>query len=392
MDPEVQLAKTLLDDFGGELNAPTGADVGSNTQSILVTSIQDQALAEAHDAAAKDATTIYPAEPAAVPVVAKVTAEELKVQGNELFKAGTFEESVSRYQNALELLSAAVVVSSADNAGLEPSLHSNIATAWWKVVQDCLLQDPVLELHLSLAAPSDTSVVQTNAVFGRLLSALDACAAACRAALTQQPTHSKAAYRLASVLLLRQAPEAALEVVDHCVAAIKTEKGTAGDTSTASAGEDLPSEGTTGGVEMLLQVKRRCTASLLLAERDARKLGTNTTVSKKGAELGLSGKTGEVLRALLVQHQIELDLPVEQRVPKSVLEAPVASVTAPAAVVAPSVKKTVKLATSTEPVVEEPKPKKKKKLVTGTSSVAKKLQEIDDNMLDALMKRSSIKL
>jgi len=385
VDPEVQLAKTLLDDFGGELNAPSGAGADGNTNSILVTSIHDQSLAEVHTTGPSSTTiSSVAAVPTVVPVVATVTAAELKNQGNELFKVGKFEESVSCYQAALDLLA----LSLADKTVQEPSLYSNIATAWWKVVQDCLLQDPVLELHLSLVPPIGTSIAENNTVYDKLVRALEACAGACRAALTEQPAHSKAAYRLASVLLLRQAPEAALEVVDRCVTAIRAPKGSAGSAAAASAGDDLPSEGTTNGVEMLLQVKRRCTASLLLAERDARKAGAATAgAGMKEADLGLSGKTGEVLRALLVQHQIELDLPVQQRT----LEVPVTSVAAAAAEAAPVVKKTVHAGASGEPAGEEAKPKKKKKLVTGTSSVARKLQEIDDNMLDALMKRSSIK-
>lgn len=391
VDPEAQLAKTLLDDFGGELNAPSGAaGAGVAAGTILATTIDDRALSEVHNIDVKNSNSVIDST---VHVVVAESVEELKNQGNDQFKAGRFEDAVSRYRAALHLLAGAPEGSTQKAVGaLEPSLHSNIATAWWKVVQDCLLQQPVLELYLSLAPAADSTLGE-NAVHDRLVSALEACAAACRAALSRQASHSKAAYRLASELLLRQAPQAALEVVERCIEAIRAESQLPAGASDGNAGsaEDLSGEGvsgdtsTSGGVEMLLQVKRRCVASLLLAERDARKSGAVAGSGAHGlssAQLGLTGKTGEILRALLVQHQIELDLPVEQRVTRTVVQASADSVL-------PQIVHVAKK--GEEPSTEAVKPKKKKKVVTGTSSVARKLQEIDDNMLDALMKRSSIK-
>jgi tetratricopeptide (TPR) repeat protein len=395
-DPEVQLARTLLDDFVGELNASIGADNGDSScvHGVLATPIDDQALSEVQLGRPAVGSGCDDAEG----LSSTLSAEELKTQGNDLFKAGRFEEAIEHYRSALNALSGhsgQTVASASQKVGelMAPSLHSNIAAAWWKVIQDCLLQQPELELQLSPTTIS-TNILSSdkvpvrNAVCTKLLLALGSCATACYAALALQPTHAKAAYRLASVLLLQQAPQQALLCVDQCISKLR-ETGVPSEASSqpsAVRAEESADNTGLGGVEMLQQMKRRCIAVLLLEERDelaktrlanpAASAGTSRD-SSRGSELGLSGKTGEILRALLVQYQIELDIPVKHQPTKCASKTVLGT-------------SSISELTDTLPEVAE-KPKKKKKVATGTSSVAKRLQEIDDNTLDALMSRTSVK-
>jgi len=194
--------------------------------------------------------------------------------------------------------------------------------------------------------------------------------------------------------------------VERCISSIQKESkhvdllASDGNALNATVKSVAASDDATGlsGLEMLQQIKRRCIAALLLSERDQRKnpisvdnLDNTNSNSTRAMQLGLSDKTCEVLRALLVQHQIELDLPVaQQKASKHAAGSGVhvdAKMKADSALSASADIRADKETTATDGA----KLKKKKKLVTGTSSMAKKLQAIDDDMLEALMKRGSIK-
>jgi hypothetical protein len=420
-DPEFQLAKALLDDFTGPNNAVPSSE-SQTDETILVTALNTTSLADvtapgtAAPAAVVSALVLpqnvstiagsaVEAAPqqAAVPVSAPQTtqsaaemANELKEKGNAEFKAGRYASAQQLYYRALDALR-----SEGEDEHARAALHSNAATAAWKTAQLCLAAKPELELQfLPLASVGGSDPGHSgDEADNEFRDALSSCVADCRAALEVSAGSCKAAYRLAAVLLLQQNPSSALRVVLDCIAANSS---SACKQLTGADAEESSAAG--ADMELLLQMKRRCTAAVLLAQR--------TSGTAPAQDVGLSGKVSEVLRNLLVQYQIELDLAALGAAASTAGSASAATIshgnraatTAAATASSPAATaSTTSLAPPTAASVAVDKPatgksasgndpaKLKKKKATGssggTSSMAKRLQQIDDDLLDALMSR-----
>jgi hypothetical protein len=320
-DPELQLARTLLEDFSGKENSNTSPATpdeqtgacASSSSDLLVSHIDDSKLlnitTSTNTLAATAATTAVgaaspegeqspiptkstpaPHGPSLVvpprPPTALEAALALKAQGNDLFKFGSYEDAVARYAQAIEAchkaageevgavsevesppellvplhcnIATAWEVGAVSEVESPPellvSLHCNIATAWWKVISDCLLKYPELELlcavekaatdckESSLGGASfdtdgqdDASYFAARATFTR---AQQECTAASESALQLQAGCVKAAYRLASLLLLQNKPRQALRVVQAAAAAATATAATA-HTAASTTGEQL---------------------------------------------------------------------------------------------------------------------------------------------------------
>lgn len=451
-DPEVQLANALLDDFTSSMNQATspqgeatagttaGPTAPTTTASVVALSDGDEdafmlTAIDASSLAAEAAAGIPPQEEGAffsetgsstvaeeasrettalderAPVTPEPAAPtsissalELKEQGNAAFKQGQYREATTLYLRALEVVSVVDPVEAEESQEeVCSSLHTNTATALWKIAQDLLAAQPELELALDCAGclPGCAPVAATSSVdapLTQLLATLEECTLHCQKALATQPSNTKAAYRLAAVLLLQRQSSEALRVTLCCLQAASSTT----TTSIQSAGSAA------GDAEVLQQMRRRCAAAVLLEQSDAARRAEAVSAAAAASEsrggnapavdLGMSGKARAVLRDLLVQYQIELDLPADSTTMatagsvanvKPLIVAPVpASAPTPALPVA-----TVGPAASTAAVdgAKTEKKKKKKAAAGGTTSLAKRLQEIDDNMLESLMKRSSIK-
>lgn len=420
-DPELQLARTLVEDFGGaQNNAPVASvDAVSATSaaSCVLTAIDDSSLAVpmpqqssaepiGEKTVVNTATSDLPPPP---PETTELSAVDLKEQGNRLFKAGKHEAAIDAYQSALD---KALSPQQCDTAHTElvVSLHCNMATARWKLVQDLLVHSPELEL--------DDADVTDSALLQRYRDIVQSCLDECRRALSLQPTCAKAAYRLACVLLLQRCPLEALQVTQACLDVIACSKcnnspsgiTTCENSSVVGGGSGDQAAASSSNVDLLLQIKRRCIAAVLLSQRDGLPVGAS---SLQGADLGLTPKTSDILKSLLVQYQIELELPAAGRcgVTASVdtaisgAEAPEAAkvlggADVPKAKMSKVSKEVASEATAnqsdaTAPMTKEDKVKTKKRAVVdkkaSTSSLAQRLQQIDDDMLESLMKRSSVK-
>jgi len=438
-DPELQLARTLYDDFSGALAAADGDKERSATRSIstaaegaaaavatsspgtassdsmFLSDIDASSLALDKESVKDIASTANDQGPsssvaaAAAAAAASVVQEEvedpmevlerLKASGNDLFKAAKYEASLKLYHQALlqiEAVEASASMEVSKVASLHSTLHCNIATAWWKLVTNFLEKYPLLELHLtssstaaaatattaSIAPPvqvtaqmvmhgqqkeqqelASTGDNELQAARAQVLQGCRECKQACTAALHNEPLNAKAAYRLASVLLLEGAPQEAVQVVkrtiglyecaiSETIASMVSSKsggkgnitGTGDDGSSSPAanrssavdswsseldGEDGESaplsnnnhqqqqrqlEGLEISLQMLKQVRRKCVAALLLSEGVCSSTSASSTVANVTAgevvqDLGLSDKGNEILRSLLFQYQIELELP-----------------------------------------------------------------------------------
>jgi tetratricopeptide (TPR) repeat protein len=406
-DPEVQLANALLDDFTSEMNM--GATSGSGGSTALPQSAENQYLLTALDAsslAAPEGGTLPTAvehtrevqEETAPPTSAhmqdttldaqasvKSGGEQLSVQvlkdrGNACFKEGQYVEAREWYVKALGQMPVPVLDGDRDHKSaqeLQASLHANAATAMWKLAQAQLATHPELELAIGsdLSAGSAEAESDKREALATLQSALRDCKQHCLDALCAQPGNCKAAYRLASVLLLQQLPREALEATLAC---LRVSNG-----GSAPASEDSDRE-------VLQQMRRRCAAAALLEQHDAAKLGKSPIRSEQ-VDLGMTPQARTVLRSLLVQYQIEVDLPAEVEA-SDVTRTTGSGVTPPNTTVDAKRLAVGSAVTSTgKPSGKEEKPKKKKAAMSGTKSLAQRLQEVDDNMLESLMKRGGIK-
>lgn len=425
-DPEVQLAQALLDDFTSEANlAPTPESSvqlppsvqAAGDTSYMLTAIDASSLAEAEmsqkapkpappteDNVGKSTAADQPTHAAntrSPPVSGPISVQELKERGNAHFKQGEYREATAWYQRAIEQLPSPTERNKdgREDTSLRAALHTNAATALWKVAQQVLAADPELEMDLGLKTASET---ESESPLTALRSTLADCTHHCEAALVAQPSNCKAAYRLASILLLQQRAREALEVTLSCLRVSGSGNANAGQASENS------------DVEVLHQMRRRCAAAVLLEESDASKLTKGSDQTEKVAtqpvepvDLGMTPQARAVLRSLLLQYQIELDLPAETDVgsestakgiieginrPVSHVESAASSHTAPEKA-AP--KKTVVKQSETESVKKTKKAKAKSATASvatgGTKSVAQRLQEMDDELLDRLMKGGSIK-
>jgi hypothetical protein len=406
-DPEVQLANALLEDFTSEMNM--GATSGSGGSTALPQSAENQYLLTALDASSLAAPqgstlptttehtrevqekTVLPSDAHVLdatldaqaphkPGEEELSAQVLKDRGNACFKEGQYVEAREWYVKALGQLSVPGPDSSRDHNSeqeLQASLHANAATAMWKLAQAQLATHPELELAIGsdLSAGSAEAESDDRDALITLLSALRDCKQHCVDALCAQPGNCKAAYRLASVLLLQQLPREALEMTLAC---LRVSTGRSIHTS-----EDSDRE-------VLQQMRRRCAAAALLEQHDAAKLGKSTTTSEH-VDLGMTPQARSVLRSLLVQYQIEVDLPMEAGASEAAGTA--TSNTAPPNAAAGAQQPTTDGSETNAAKLagKEEKPKKKKASTSGTKSLAQRLQDIDDNMLESLMKRGGIK-
>jgi tetratricopeptide (TPR) repeat protein len=413
VDPEYQLAKALLEDFTGPNNVVPSGESHAD-EAYLATALNTASLADttALGTAPAVATAVVPVQaqestPAAIgttPAVsgaatsqtnAAQSAQDLKEKGNAEFKAGRYASAQQWYYQALSALS-----SEGGDDHTRAALHSNAATAAWKIAQLCLAAKPELELQFYPSISGDAGVASSNNSISssdeaedEFLRALNSCVADCRAALAVLPGSCKAAYRLAAVLLLQNNPSSALRAVVDCIDAHSSP---AGKLSSGQTGADAEENSTASAdLELLLQMKRRCTAAVLLAQRDS---GT-----APAQDVGLSGKVSEVLRNLLVQYQIELDLPAPGSKAETTATKPAGTTSVPISDPAGTIPSTAPVATiitaaaavdksapgksASGSDAAKPKKKKVKESSGGTSSMAKRLQQIDDDLLDALMSR-----
>ena len=234
-DPEVQLAKALLDDFAGQDNLSTqtpliattatesapplsAANIGGVT-SMLVSEIDDSSLtnmtitagdtvpatsgadplpasqfspsqapvsdknSSSSSSAAQAATsaTNNTSTSSSIPVVSPSvsTKEEMEVEdGNDVnaVKAqGNELFKQLQYAAAIERYQQALHlladVSTAEGAELTASLYCNIATSWWKVAQDLLSEQPALELDAPSASSHSLDASASNIENGELSTA-----------------------------------------------------------------------------------------------------------------------------------------------------------------------------------------------------------------------------
>jgi hypothetical protein len=420
VDPEYQLAKALLEDFTGPNNAVASGESRAD-EAYLATALNTASLGDAiaPGVAPAVATAAVPVQaqdltPAAISTTPAVpeaaisqtsvsqaatnaaqSAQVMKEKGNTEFKAERYASAQQWYYQALTALS-----NEGGDDHTRAALHSNAATAAWKTAQLCLAAKPELELQFYPSISGDSGVASSNSSVSssndetedEFHSALSSCVADCRAALAVLPGSCKAAYRLAAVLLLQNNPSSALRAVLDCIEAHSSPTGKL----PAGTGADAEENSTASAdLELLLQMKRRCTAAVLLAQRDS---GT-----APAQDVGLSSKVSEVLRNLLVQYQIELDLPAHSSKTDTTTTKPTATTsvhpsdavgttpsTAPAAASTTAAAAADKSALSTSASgsdAAKPKKKKVKESSGGTSSMAKRLQQIDDDLLDALMSR-----
>ncbi|KAJ1428265.1 hypothetical protein B484DRAFT_449964, partial [Ochromonadaceae sp. CCMP2298] len=312
-DPELQLARTLLDDFG------SAGSAGSGNGAVLETDIDDSSLAVSSGACATESKEAESQEKesredarlavaaltlqASAPRTPSEQVQYDKTQGNDLFKEGKFEAAIECYQRALQGTETHL-----DDAELRSALRGNAATAWWKIAMGVAEKYPEAE-----------QCWEDSEHRGEYLRALKCCEEQCSEALALHELNAKAAYRLTSVLLQRGEAQAAVDVVkrsiglfEDTIAGLQGSGAVVDETSTSEWEDSVESGGPSkhrqeleGGLQMLKQIRRRCIASLLLSDDHTR------SVEELQQDLGLSDKANEILRALLVQYQIELDLPAK---------------------------------------------------------------------------------
>ena len=461
-DPELQLAYTLLDDFTGSKNAPT--DTATVTQELNVPVVETtEKLTSSGDFIVSnlDTTSLANTElpTSSIPThdqlsVGQTTSEsmiekeltvlDMKERGNSEFKAGQYTTAIEWYHKGITALkltnntSEQTQTEEYTDTELAASLYTNAATAAWKIVQDALIQLPELELQaIDLSSSKEDQASKNDAntedvdncgsgekntkLVMEFHSALHQCCSDCTLALQLLPHHTKAAYRLASLYLLQQNSQQALNVVNTCITA-NTVRKEGNSMRKVATEEDGVVEASVGSadLDMLQQIKRRCLASVLLSTTDEyikqdRDLGN----------LGMNNKTNEVLSNLLVQYQIELDLPVlsassvtstskttekvhnnmENIMKSAATSGTKKSLSSTVTGIVGETKTTEKgngggnssstgsKVSAEKNTTEKVKTKKKKATssASGTSSIAQRLQQIDDDLLDALMKKGSIK-
>ena len=456
-DPELQLAYTLLDDFTGTKNAPTDTAIVTQELNVPVVDTTEKSTSSGDFIVSNlDTTSLAGTElpvssiPTHDPLsVVQTTSEsmiekeltvlDMKEKGNVEFKAGQYTTAIEWYHKGITLLkrtnntSEQTQTMEYTDTELAVSLYTNAATAAWKIVQDALIQLPELELQaidLSSSKQNQVSKNDTNTegsgeknnkLVMEFHSALHQCCSDCTLALQLIPHHTKAAYRLASLYLLQQNSQQALNVVNTCITA-NTVRKEGNSMRKVTTEEDGVVEASVGSadLDMLQQIRRRCLASVLLSTTSE-----NIKQDRDLGNLGMNNKTNEVLSNLLVQYQIELDLPVlsassvtstskttekvhnniENTMKSAATSGTMKSLSTTGTGIVGETKTSEKgtgggnssstgSKVSAEKITTEKVKTKKKKAnssTSGTSSIAQRLQQIDDDLLDALMKKGSIK-
>lgn len=227
-EEETALAKTVFDDFnshgsaesrvGKTSNAFDGDEVGGGRGGLFLTGIETP-LASAgplpvlggggrEGGEGRRGGPSLPLQSSSPPAeiqsecISIQSISAMKEQGNVLFKENRTQEALLQYRSALSDLNVlkatdSEIFASSDHemVNMEVLLHSNCANALWRIVN----ADP------SASSPPLSSVED-------LL--LRECEDHCHSVMKIDPLHEKMIYRLVHVLLLRDQPLRALEVVD----------------------------------------------------------------------------------------------------------------------------------------------------------------------------------
>jgi tetratricopeptide (TPR) repeat protein len=286
--PEVKLAKTLCEDFGREPtisiseNSFLFAFHGITTPGNFVDdSIPNKAISEMRALKAQRSQ------------IDLRSAEELKEEGNKLYKVQNYVDAYKMFQLATNRLSKSDIASS-----LAITLWFNLATVNWKFAEICeenLLKNVVPELncvcldaslHSTHQCSSDENIWEAR----RLCHLRESETLSTKAIEFSDSLHIKAIFRKASCLLALGSPKMAFEVADKAIESLKRDAGAATDLS-----------GDVDSIALLKGVQRKCMAAVLTndehllqtaASLDAVTLNSNGEVvssSVAASEVVLSG-------------------------------------------------------------------------------------------------------
>lgn len=244
MEEEVQLAKTLMDDFCKDYpqGSPDGTSPAAGGLSVTGVMLPLEHLTD------KSTTPVIDAEvdEVTVPTPQKSPVEriqELKEDGNVRYRAGDVDTALEKYEEALQLAGSlqGSDISTNKQHELMVTLYTNLSNALWK------------KYTVAKDMKRDADVCQP------LLAKITE---QCELALTLHPTHTKAFYRLITTMIEQHQHKEAYDRAEQFKSILLQTK--------TSSPQDVESNGVgfsqqvTDDIDRISRLQRKCTAVELL--------------------------------------------------------------------------------------------------------------------------------
>lgn len=240
LEEEVQLAKTLMDDFckdypQGDHDISPAAGGLSVSGVILPLEFTDKKIIPTTDAVSNQV---------ALPVPQKTPLEliqELKEEGNTKYRAGDVEMAMQKYEDAVQLATGLQEndISTEKKHEMMVALYTNLSNALWKkytVAKESTRDDDILQPLLAKIAEQ------------------------CELALALHPTHTKAFYRLVTTMIEQRKHKEAYDRAEHFKAVLQQKQSPHGGEMTVVGFSQQAMD----DIDRISRLQRKCTAVELL--------------------------------------------------------------------------------------------------------------------------------
>lgn len=292
LEEEVQLAKTLMDDFckeysQGDLNASPAAGVLSISGVLLPLEHPTGKSTTPISHAEAEGITVPPTQKTQVERI-----QELKEEGNVRYRAGDVDTALDKYEEALQLAGSlqGSDVSTDKQHELMVALYTNLSNALWK--------------RYTLAKDTKRDEDFCQPLLAKITEQ-------CELALTLHPTHTKAFYRLVTTMIEQHKHKEAYDRAEQFKTVLLQTKQTS-QPGVESNGVGF-SQQVADDIDRIARLQRKCTAVELLRCHES------GTPFGNSSQWGMDKKRLKLLSTVLKRDHLHHILPtvIEETLPPS---------------------------------------------------------------------------